>query len=308
MMLRHRPGRLLLLVVSSPLPLPRPLPPSDPASFPGPSSYDRLQSDALNQSTRGAFGPGLGHVPFLRSGLLAAHQGFGLQSELSRAALPARLAPAVASGAQPPAVSPRTRSAVHGLHLAMDLTRSAALQGAEEEAEAQAEALHVLAEAEAAVAAVVASRSAAAVGAPGRSSGVAGAGALAEAAAAAAAEELEDELLLEESDQGGLLEALDWQERLRHENLGERLSAARSLRARRQSLSAAKAAGAAKPRSSRLSVSCPTPAASEEVLLEALSGVPGLQVTEKMVRGREGRGQPGLQGGATTWTGLRCAC
>ncbi len=200
---------------------------------------------------------------------------------------------------------------MHGLHLAMDLTRSAALQGAEEEAEAEAEALHVLAEAEAAVAAVVASRSAATVGgAPGRSSGVAGAGALAEAAAAAAAEELEDELLLEESDQGGLLEALDWQERLRHENLGERLSAARSLRARRQSLSAAKAAGAAKPRSSRLSVSCPTPAASEDALLEALAGVPGLQVTEELVRGRESRGQPGLQlqGGATTWTGLRCAC
>lgn len=247
------------------------------------------QADALSQGTRGAAAHSLGHVPFLRSGLLAAHQGFGLQSELGRAALPARLAPAVATNADAPAVSRRTRGALQGLHLAMDLTRSAGLEGEQGEGP---EALHVLAEAEAAVAAVMARRRG---GAAGRRGGAAGPDAAlaavvepAAAVATAAAEEVEDELLLEESQQGGLLEALDWQERLRHENPGERLSAARSLRARRQSVSAAMAAGAAPPRGSRL-YCCPTPAASEDALLEALAGVEGLRLTSKLVRLRQGQ-------------------
>ncbi|KAL4459055.1 hypothetical protein ABPG75_013920 [Micractinium tetrahymenae] len=249
-------------------------------------------ADALNQGSRGAAGHSLGHVPFLRSGLLAAQQGFGLQCELSRAALPARLAPGAASAET--AVSPRTRSALQGLQLAMDLSRSTALQGEGEE-EGAAEALHVLAAAEAAVAAAIAQRG----GAMDvnsihlRSSSAAAAAeagpALAEAAAAHdAAQDAEEEVLLEESQQGGLLETLDWQERLRHENLGERLSAAKSLQERRQSLSAAMAAAATKPRGSKQLIACPTPTASQEALLAALAGVKGLQLTAELRKALEG--------------------
>lgn len=259
-------------------------PPPRPASLP----RRPAQADALSQGARCAFGHTLGHLPFLRSGVAAAQQGFGLQSELGRAALPARLAPAAAAATET-AVSARTRSALDGLRLAMDLTRSPALEQAVEAVAAGP--LHSLVEAEATMAAAFARADDAGAGVSAAvqlttAAGLETESASQEAAAAlAGVEELDGEVLPEESRQGGLLEALDWQERLRHENPGERLSAAQALRARRQSLSAAKAAGAAKPGRTRQLMTCPVPAASEAALLTALSKVKGVRVTSKLVRG-----------------------
>lgn len=96
------------------------------ASLPSPLLL--LQPEVLHT----AGGGGIVHVPFLRSGMFAAHQGYSLDSELSRKSLQSRLPLPVLPGGDENPLSARTTSALKGLQELMESTRTLGLS--EEEA------------------------------------------------------------------------------------------------------------------------------------------------------------------------------